>query len=183
MPVFELQKMNEQLGMDWYLLRGGAVHLYWQMSVLDEAVGWLRDHGYQIVELDAQGWMIEVDMNEDLADAFGFRALYPNYRGRSLDALNDFLGDVAMYDYGARPDATGTVLVLLHFDAFAHRQQRAAWALLDIWANAARTGMLVGHRMLCLLQSDDPEIGFDPVGATPVMWRLTESPRARRTPI
>jgi hypothetical protein len=181
MPTFDLQA-KARPGLDWYLLRAGAVHLYWRSSVLNETVGWLRDRGYQIVELDAELWATESDMNEGLADAFGFRSLYSDYVGRSLDALNDCLGDVAMYEYGSSPDATGTVLVLTHFDAFARRRSRAAWVLLDIWANAARTGMLIGHRMVCLLQSNDADIGFDPVGATPVSWNIAESPRSIRTP-
>jgi hypothetical protein len=34
--------------------------------------------------------------------------------------------------------------------------------------------MLFGHRLLCLVQSNDPDIRFDVVGAAPVMWNPVE---------
>ena len=40
---------------------------------------------------------------------------------------------------------------------------------------------LIGHRMICLVQSDDPSIQFDPIGATPVLWNDAElHPKDRR---
>ena len=34
--------------------------------------------------------------------------------------------------------------------------------------------MLTGHRMLALVQTDDPELRFEPVGAMPVLWNDAE---------
>jgi hypothetical protein len=37
---------------------------------------------------------------------------FPDCYGRNLDAFNDCMGDVTAFQYGARPDAAGLVLVL-----------------------------------------------------------------------
>jgi hypothetical protein len=115
-------------------------------------------------------------MHSNLARAFEF----PQYYGRNLDALNDCLQDVAFYCYGAQSDSAGTVLILNHFDGFARSNREVAQALLDIYAGVASMAMLIGHRMLCLVQSDDPQLEFDPVGGSPVMWNPQEWQRAKR---
>jgi hypothetical protein len=107
----------------------------------------------------------------ELAEALAFPAQY----GHNLNALNDYLSDVAVHEYGTDEAATGTVLVLRRIDAFATREPRAAHSLLDIFAGQARRASLFGHRMLCLVQSDDPGFAVAPVGATPVPWGPAES--------
>src|SRR4051812_1067204 len=163
---------------DWALLQNSYVHLYWRPPVLDETVSWLQARDYGILALDAGRWADVADMHSNLSRVFDF----PQYYGHNLGALNDCLRDVAFYKYGAHSDSAGTVLVLRHFDAFARSNREVAQALLDIYAGAARMGILIGHRMLCLLQSDDPQLEFDPVGASPVMWNPHEWQRAGRTP-
>ncbi|MFL6119042.1 barstar family protein [Actinophytocola sp.] len=148
----------------------GPVTLFWRPEVLAETTQWLADHGYQLVRLDAGTWATQADFHRDVKAALDF----PDYYGHNLDALNDCLRDVARYEYGAARDATGTVLVFTGYDAFAGREPRAAQVILDIIATAARGAMLVGHRLLCLVQSNDAGITFDGVGATPVRWNPVE---------
>jgi hypothetical protein len=112
----------------------------------------------------------EAELHRDIAAALDF----PGYYGRNLDALNDCLRDVVTYDYGTSREATGLVLVFTGYDAFAGRCPRAAQTVLDILADRARSAALIGHRMCCLVQSNDPTIRFDPVGAMPVMWNDAE---------
>lgn len=40
--------------------------------------------------------------------------------------------------------------------------------------------MLIGRRMICLVQTDNPRLSFDPVGATPVVWNEAEFLNSRR---
>jgi hypothetical protein len=155
---------------DWSLLQNGFVHLYWHSDVLATAVESLSADGYRCASLDAIGWESEQDALVAIGRAFDF----PDYYGRNANAFKDCLSDVAMYEYGADAKSSGTVLVLAHFDRYAARQGARANVILDIFANCARLGMLVGHRMLCLVQSDDPDIRFDPVGANPVLWNPAE---------
>lgn len=47
--------------------------------------------------------------------------------------------------------------------------------VLDIVADRARGAALFGHRIMALVQSDDPDIAFEPVGAMAVMWNAAEA--------
>jgi RNAse (barnase) inhibitor barstar len=109
-------------------------------------------------------------MFDDLAD----RLRFPAYFGRNLDALNDCIRDVASHEYGWPADATGLVIVLRAFDAFATVDRRTAQIMLNIVAHQARTATLFGNRIICLVQSNDPQLSFEPVGAMPVLWNDAE---------
>ena len=163
---------------DWRLVLNGFVTLFWNPAILGETMAWLVEHGYQVVTADAATWTTDADLHRELAALLDF----PDYYGANLDALNDCLSDVAAYEYGTTRDATGLVLVLRHYDAFAARSERTAKVVLDIFADRARFGALIGHRMLCLVQSDDPDIRFEPVGASSVTWNDQEWPDAKRHP-
>lgn len=154
------------------LATNGPVTLFRSREVLAETTAWLAEHGYQLVGLAAGGWTTLAGFHEDIKAGLDF----PDYYGHNLDAFNDCMRDVATYDYGASPDATGTVLVFTGYDAFAGREPRAAQVILDIIAGTARSAMLVGHRLLCLVQSDDPRLGFEPLGATRAEWSPTRWP-------
>jgi hypothetical protein len=49
-------------------------------------------------------------------------------------------------------------------------------------AHHSRTAALFGRRLMCLVQSDDPHIRFEPVGATPVAWNDAEWLNSKRRP-
>lgn len=158
------------------LVKNGDVTLYWRTEILDELVAGLVRGGYQIVRLDAGGWAKQADFHRDIKAALDF----PDYYGHNLDAFNDCMRDVASWEYGASRDATGTVLVFTGYDAFAGKEPRAAQVILDLISLNARRAMLYGHRLLCLVQSNDPNIIFEPVGATPVLWNPAEWADHRR---
>jgi Barstar (barnase inhibitor) len=147
------------------LLMNSAVTLFKHSGDLEEITEWLKERAYEVVRFDSAVWATQEDFYRDCYAALDF----PNWCGDNLDAFNDCLRGVAMYEYGADRDATGTVLVFTGYDAFARREPRVAAVILDVIATQARFAMLVGHRMLCLVQSNDPGLSFDPVGATPVM--------------
>lgn len=82
---------------------------------------------------------------------------------------------VSSGDYGWDAEAeTGLVIVLRAFDAFTRVDRPTAQILLDIFARQAGCAMLIGHRIICLVQSNDSQLAFDPVGAMPVMWSDAE---------
>lgn len=156
---------------DFRLVHNTFVTMFWRSSLLDETVGWLRSHAYRVVEFDAGSWSSDADMYDDVALALNF----PDYFGRNLDALNDCMRDVASGDYGWDAGAnTGLVIVLRAFDAFTAVDRRTAQNMLDIFADQARCAILIGHRIICLVQSNDPRLAFEPVGAMPVMWNDAE---------
>ena len=90
--------------------------------------------------------------------------------------------DVVDYECGTSRDAAGLALAFAGYDSFARRRPRTAQAVLDIMADQARLTMLAGHRILCLVQSDNPSITFEPVGTTAVLWNHAEWLDAHRKP-
>jgi hypothetical protein len=52
--------------------------------------------------------------------------------------------------------------------------------MLDIAQAASRSYLLFGHRFLVLVQSDDSQIEFEPLGAVPVNWNHREWSRHSR---
>jgi hypothetical protein len=162
--------------LDYRLVRNTFVTMFYDPSVLARATNWLAEHGYQLVAINAHAWANSNDMHRDISQALNF----PDYYGNNLDALNDCLSDVV--SHSVNPQATGLVLVLTRYEVFAAREPATAHAVLDIVATQARNAALVGHRVICLVQSDDPQLSFLPVGATPIMWNDTEWLDSKRRP-
>jgi hypothetical protein len=143
---------------------------------LAETVSRLRLHGYRTVELDAAAWPRTSDFHTDISAALDF----PDYYGRNLDALNDCLGDVVEQQYGwAEPD-TGLVLVIHHFDHFVRTDKQTAEVFVDAWTSAGVAGALIGNRLLCLIQSDDPRLVLPRSRPEVVPWNGREWLRANR---
>lgn len=130
----------------------------------------LSTKGYRVVTLDASSWRGEQDMHSGIAQALSF----PDYYGHNFNALNDCLSDVADCAYGFSADDTGLILVIERYDTFLGRSPEIAHYLVHSYAHAARLAALVGHRMLCLLQSHDPDLVVPDVGASHVGWNPEE---------
>lgn len=86
----------------------------------------------------------------------------------NLDALEELLVDMDV------PQESGTLFVFWRFDTFARRFSRHAFQVLDIMEQTSRMFLLSGQRFMALVQSDDPDLAFDPVGARPVLLNPTE---------
>jgi hypothetical protein len=147
------------------------VTMFRRRSILDEKISYLRSLACHLVPMNAADWHTPAAMHRDLAASLGF----PSYYRHNPEAFNDCLRDIAEDGRGWPPSATGFTLVFLGFDSFAARYPGEAWGLLDIIARQCRTALVYGRRMLCLVQSDDPDLSFEPVGAVPVMWNDEES--------
>ena len=157
---------------DYALLQNGAVTLYWRPAYLDEDVAWLTAHGYAVHHFNAASWRSEADMHADLARNLAF----PDHYGRNLDALNDSLSDLNL------PVEGGMAIVLVRFDAFAQRCHDVAQQVLDIAERVSRRYLLSGRRFLILVQSDDPQIEFEPLGAVSANWNHREWLNTSREP-
>jgi RNAse (barnase) inhibitor barstar len=163
MAVF--QKEAEQMHqLDWALLQNGAITLYRDPQLLEEDVEWLRGHHYRVDSFDCSAWYSESEMHE----AFSSRLVFPEYYGRNIHALNDCISDIEVQL------EAGRVLVLNRYDYFAAKFPDVAWSVLDVMEINSRRLLLFGLRLIILVQSDDPEISFDPVGGRPVMWNTRE---------
>jgi RNAse (barnase) inhibitor barstar len=150
--------------LDWKLLERGAVALYHKSSVLSLDLAWLRQHGYAIHELDALTWATPADFHADAQRVLNF----PSYYAKNLASWIDCLAELPV------PDESGMAIVFRRYDTFARSQPQLAQTILDSIESASRRFLLTGRRLLALVQSDDPRIRFERVGAVPVTWNPRE---------
>ena len=150
--------------MDTRLLQHGAVVLYHRVSVLHQDAALLRQEGYTFYELDAAAWDTPATFYRDAKRVLGI----PEQYGDNLAVLIDALGDLEMSPQG------GAALQIRRFDVFARAQRQLAQTVLDMIETTSRRHLLSGRRFLGLVQSDDPRIKFDRVGAVPVVWNPRE---------
>jgi len=150
--------------LDWKLLERGAVALYHKSSVLSADLAWFRQQNYAIHELNAVTWTTPADFHADAQRALSFPAHYT----KNLASWIDCLAEMPV------PDESGTVLVFRRYDAFARSQSQLAQTILDSIETTSRRFLLTGRRLIALVQSDDPRIRFERVGAMPVTWNPQE---------
>jgi RNAse (barnase) inhibitor barstar len=150
--------------LDVQLLQSSAVTLYHKQSVLAQDLSWLQQAGYRAYNLDAAAWKSPADFH---VAAKRELALPDHYTG-NLASWIDCLGDLDV------PRDGGVVLQVRHFDVFARVEPRFAHTLLDSIESASRRFLLMERRLLALVQSDDPRIRFERIGAAPVNWNPRE---------
>ncbi len=155
---------NDWQKFDYQLLNNSPVTLYYRSEVLDQTVIQLQDAGYGIDEFDCSAWKSESDFHKEIALGLKF----PDYYGQNLNAFNDCMGDIEV------PDLGGRIIVLRKFDMFVLREPEVAQIVLDIMARSSWRFLLTGQRFMTLIQSDDPQIAFDLVGAHSVTWNPQE---------
>jgi hypothetical protein len=155
---------DEPQRLDWKLLERGAIALYYKGSVLSGDLGWLRNHGYVIHELNAQAWDTPQAFHADAQRVLGF----PDYYAKNLASWVDCLPELPV------PDESGMAIVFRRYDAFAKAQPQLAQTILDSIESTSRRFLLTGRRLLALVQSDDPRLRFERVGAMPVTWNPRE---------
>lgn len=150
--------------LDFRLLESSAVTLYYKASVLSQDVASLQQFGYRLYSLDAATWKSTADFHAEAKRQFGF----PDYYSGNLASWIDCLGELEI------PAQAGAVIQVRHFDAFARAEPQFAHTLLDSIESASRRFLLLGQRLLALIQSDDPRIRFERIGAVPVNWNPRE---------
>jgi RNAse (barnase) inhibitor barstar len=150
--------------LDLQLLQSSAVTLYHKQSVLAQDLSWLQQAGYRAYTLDAATWKTPADFHA----AARLELSLPDYYTANLAAWIDCLGDIHI------PQEGGVVIQFRHFDAFTRADPRFAHTLLDSIESASRRFLLMERRLLALVQSDDPRIRFERIGAAPVNWNPRE---------
>jgi hypothetical protein len=150
--------------LDWKLLERGAVALYHKSSILSADLGWFRQQGYAIHELDALNWKSPADFHADVQRVLSF----PQHYAKNLASWVDCLPELQV------PDEGGMLLVMRRYDVFAKAQPSLAQTILDSIESTSRRFLLTGRRLIALVQSDDPRLRFERVGALPVTWNPRE---------
>ena len=150
--------------LDWMLFQNGGVVLYHKQQVLAEHSAALVREGYQLRELDATGWKDARAFHEDVKRVFSFPSHYTN----NLASLVDALAELEI------PAGGAVAVQMRRYDRFAKVESHLAWSILDAMETTSRRLLLTGRRLLTLVQSDDPRIKFERVGAMPVNWNPRE---------
>jgi hypothetical protein len=154
----------ESARLDWRLMERGAVALYHKPSILSADLAWFRQERYVIREMEAAGWSTPQAFHVDAKRVLGF----PLHYAPNLMAWVDCLAELEV------PDDGGLIIVFRGYDVFAKAQPQLAQTILDSIESTSRRFLLTGRRLLALVQSNDPRIRFERVGALPVTWNPRE---------
>ena len=125
---------------------------------------WLVREGYQLRELDAYAWKDASAFHADVKRVFAFPSHYTNNLASFVDALTEL----------EIPPGGAVAVQVKRYDRFAKAEAHLAWSVLDALETTSRRLLLTGRRLLTLVQSDDPRIKFERVGAMPVNWNPRE---------
>ena len=134
------------------MFRDGAVAFLHDIPVLDKLTRDLTERGYIVHNVDCR-IENERDLEHELRRRLNLHA------GFGLDAFNSQMGDIEF------PDCKGIVIALTSIDEYYARFPSYFWNIVDILANHCRYRMLLGERLLVMLQTSDQNITLAPVGA------------------
>jgi hypothetical protein len=165
MATFNESSLSDEWQL-WQLFRYGPVTLFHKPQVLQETIHFLRQEHYLVHEFDCRDMATEGAILAEVVSRLGVIQDYdltPNWAG-----FNDYLTDVKV------PDESGLVLVFQHFDAFQSAFPQGAHFLLDIIAHAYHQNLLFGRRLIALVQTDDPHLQLEPIGAFTGRWNDKE---------
>lgn len=85
----------------------------------------------------------------------------------NLNAFNDCIRDI-------ESEKTGTVIVLKHYDVFIDKFHDIGYKILDILEYQARNLLLLGERLIVLVQVDNPDYIMPPLGGRSPVWNNKE---------
>ena len=137
--------------LDVQLLQSSAVTLYHKHMLLAQDLSCLQQFGYRVYTLDAALWKAPADFHADAKRELAM----PEYYVPNLASWIDCLAELDIPETGRGPCASSS-------------------PGLDSIESASRRFLLLGRWLLALVQSDDPRIRFERIGAVPVNWNPRE---------
>ncbi|HFE66931.1 MAG TPA: barnase inhibitor [Chloroflexi bacterium] len=150
--------------LDYSLFMNSPISLYWKKEIWRTDLNWFEENNYRVIFMDAAKWKTEKDFHSEIKNLLEF----PDHYGGNLDALNDCLSDIEFGEFD------GIVIGLENYDEWHKKDKDCAEMILDIMADCSYHHLLFGNRLAVLVQSNDPQIEFKPVGQRPVVWNPKE---------
>ena len=178
MPSFP-NDPDTSLRLDFQLMRDGPVTLFWRQTYFDDALAWLRGAGYNVAEIDVPEGQDEGVVGVEFAKALGFPMPWPNL---NFHVLTRGLQEWKKRAYEAEATLAGTVVALRHYDRFATRDIDKANAVLQVLASDSWRDVVVGRRMMVVVQTDDPDFAADRPLGPKAKWNPGEWPEIARHP-
>ena len=151
---------------DWPLLQNGAVNLFFAKSYLEETQAQLRALDYEVIEIiyeAADSFRSALTVALRWQQQFGYSPWTGN-----LDALDD-----AFSSFPFRPSKSAAICVS-NYDWLMRENEHLGQTFLDIIENQSKSHLLHGCRLLALIQTNDPKISFEKLGARAAQWNRRE---------
>jgi hypothetical protein len=137
-------------------LATGAVGIIYDRAVLGAAMSDLQARDYRVMAFDCRRWSNPLTAGQELGAAFEMPESLP----RTIPVVGSYLEELARSDAPFGDHSLRLAVVLGVFDDFVKRQRADALVLLDELGQASRMAQLFQHRILVIVQSDDPELDF-----------------------
>jgi hypothetical protein len=150
-------------------LATGGVGIFYDRAVLGAALNDLRARDYRVVAFDCRRWENPLAAGQEVGAALGM----PESLARTIPVVGTYLEELARSDAPFGDLRLRLAVVLGVFDDFLSRYRADALVLLDELAQAARMGQLYQHRILVLVQSDDPNLDVVAVPTVTIPDRQT----------
>lgn len=148
---------------DKEILGDGPICMYHDNEVLNEDFAWFSGNNFEVFNMNCQTWT-KNNFHEKIKEALFF----PDYYGENLNAFDDCLND--MFDTKYR----GLVLIFRNFDNLVELHRPSSEGILDSITRTSRTWLIEGQRLICLLQSNDPDLHFPELGGLTPTWNGAE---------
>lgn len=157
-----MKDKTEEIVLDDQILQRGAICMYHKLKVIEKDIEWFNNNRYQIVNMDASNWSPE-NVFKNIMKSFGFDGY-----GENLDAFEDYLDDLRKEKY------RGLLLVFRGMGQLADKDKHLCEGILDVIAGTSRRWLVSGQRLICLLQSDNPDLYFEKIGGYNPSWNWQE---------
>jgi hypothetical protein len=152
---------------DYELLHYGHAHLYRNEWARDRLINDLQALGYVCVTVD----LTRCVNSNDLRGAFiaSVPGWPPDYGLTTWPGFTD-----GLTDYLLSPEREQVVLDLRGFDQPLAVEGTEVWVLLDLLVSIGRWHLLFGRRLICLVQTDRPDLDPLRLGGEDVRWSRHE---------
>jgi hypothetical protein len=151
---------------DWPLLKNGSINLFISESILEEAKNQLRALEYEVADVSydsVEGFRLAMTNILQWQDQFG----YSPWNG-NLDALVD-----AFVSFPFPPSKAAAICVT-NYDKLNRDDAGLARVFLDIIEYQSRNYLLRGCRLIALIQTNDPSLFIENLGARSTHWNQKE---------
>lgn len=161
--VFSSEKTDRY---DWRLLHWGAVNLYWRMEIFESDIAELVELNYRIIRLRFDN---ASQFQNDLSAALKWREQFGYFPWTgNLNALND--------GFKCEPleSADDNAICIENYNALVRDDEQLSVELLNMIEYHSRNYLLLGKRLIGLVQTNDPAFYCRNIGGRRANWNQAE---------
>jgi RNAse (barnase) inhibitor barstar len=148
---------------DLEILKDGPICLYHNDDILNKDFSWFNDNNFEVIDMNCQTWT-KNNFHKKIKGAMFF----PEYYGENLNAFHDCLSEMHNTKY------RGLILIFRNFDNIVEQYRATSEGILDSIARTSREWLVDGHKLICLIQSNDPDLHLPELGGLSPAWNGSE---------